>query len=158
MTTIFRNSVLAAAVAATALSAVPAQAGDGWHGHRHDRRIHVQRDRSGDALVAGIAGLAVGAIVGGMLAQPARPQRTYIDPPYDPYARPAYRAYEEPQYRYRTYDYYPAAPARRSVNVSARFEPWSREWFRACSAKYRSFNPSTGTFTTYGGEKRFCQP
>ncbi|WP_265517046.1 BA14K family protein [Nitratireductor luteus] len=157
MTSILRNTILAAAVAATAVSAIPAQAGDGWHGH--DRRVYVERDRGSDALAAGIAGLAVGAIVGSVLAQPPRrAQPVYIDPPYDPYPRPVYRTYREPEYRYRSYEYYRPAPVRRSVTVSAGLEPWSREWYRACSARYRSFNPSTGTFTTYGGEQRFCQP
>ncbi|GAA4533852.1 hypothetical protein GCM10023174_28770 [Chelativorans composti] len=35
-------------------------------------------------------------------------------------------------------------------------EPWSPEWYRYCSQKYRSFDPQTGTYVTYGGERRFC--
>jgi hypothetical protein len=31
------------------------------------------------------------------------------------------------------------------------------DWIAYCSAKYRSFDPATGTYTTYGGEQRYCQ-
>ncbi|MEJ8574418.1 BA14K family protein [Microbaculum marinum] len=36
-------------------------------------------------------------------------------------------------------------------------QPWTQPWFEYCSSKYRSFNPQTGYYTTYGGEQRFCQ-
>lgn len=36
-------------------------------------------------------------------------------------------------------------------------EPWTPEWYDYCSDKYRSFDPETGTYTTYSGKKRFCQ-
>lgn len=36
-------------------------------------------------------------------------------------------------------------------------EPWSPEWYDYCEGKYRSFNPRTGYYTTYGGEQRFCR-
>jgi len=36
-------------------------------------------------------------------------------------------------------------------------EPWSQEWYRYCTQKYRSFNPDTGYYTTYSGRQRFCQ-
>ena len=35
--------------------------------------------------------------------------------------------------------------------------PWSPAWFDACSARYRSFDPHTGYFTTYSGRKVFCR-
>jgi hypothetical protein len=37
-------------------------------------------------------------------------------------------------------------------------EPWSREWFRYCSNRYRSFDGRTGTFMGYDGQRHFCQP
>ncbi|WP_331461909.1 BA14K family protein [Roseibium limicola] len=36
-------------------------------------------------------------------------------------------------------------------------EPWTRAWYRYCSAKYRSFNPNTGYFVAYSGNHRFCR-
>ncbi|MEP3280435.1 MAG: BA14K family protein [Stappiaceae bacterium] len=36
-------------------------------------------------------------------------------------------------------------------------EPWSQQWYDYCFAKYRSFNPDTGYYTTYSGRQRFCQ-
>lgn len=123
-----KSTVLGIAVAATTLAAVPAEAHDHWRRHHH-------RD-SGDALAAGIAGLAIGAIVGGALSQPSG--RVYIDPPPRRYYRPA-PAYRGPvTYYHRTY------------------EPWTREWYRACDAKYRSFDPSSGTFLGYDGKRHFC--
>ena len=38
-----------------------------------------------------------------------------------------------------------------------RYEPWTPAWHDYCSRKYRSFNPRTGYYTTYGGRKRFCR-
>ncbi len=35
--------------------------------------------------------------------------------------------------------------------------PWSSGWYRYCSAKYRSFNPSTGHFVGYDGRHHFCR-
>lgn len=36
-------------------------------------------------------------------------------------------------------------------------QPWSPAWYQACSAKYRSFNPNTGTWTDKYGQQHFCQ-
>ena len=35
--------------------------------------------------------------------------------------------------------------------------PWTSAWYSYCSARYRSFNPRTGYFITYGGRARFCR-
>jgi hypothetical protein len=132
MKTTIRNAVFGLAVAATALSVIPAEAGNRRH-----------RD---DAIAAGIAGLAVGAIVGGLASQPSRAERVYIDPPYQP-VYPTYRAvpvYEVPRYEYRpAYTY-------------SGLEPWTPSWYRACSNRYRSFDPSSGTFMGYDGRRHFC--
>jgi len=34
---------------------------------------------------------------------------------------------------------------------------WSPEWFAYCTARYKSFEPQTGTFTGYDGIKYFCK-
>lgn len=36
-------------------------------------------------------------------------------------------------------------------------EPWSKAWFSYCEHKYKSFDPESGTFTGYDGEKKFCR-
>lgn len=136
MKQILKSSILGLAVAAMTVVSIPAQA-DHWRRHHH-------RD-NGDALAAGIAGLAVGAIVGGVLSQPRYPDRVYIDPP---------------RYHYRTaprYHYKPAPVYRERVRYYGSFEPWSREWYRACSARYRSFDPGSGTFMGYDGRRHFCE-
>lgn len=35
--------------------------------------------------------------------------------------------------------------------------PWSDEWYEYCAGKYRSFNPDTGKYKTYGGQYRMCR-
>ncbi|WP_346910570.1 BA14K family protein [uncultured Roseibium sp.] len=35
--------------------------------------------------------------------------------------------------------------------------PWTPQWYRYCSSKYRSFNPNTGYFVTYSGHRKFCR-
>lgn len=50
------------------------------------------------------------------------------------------------------------APSRTAPPRSyGRPEPWTRAWYNYCHQKYRSFNPRTGYFTTYSGQKRFCR-
>ncbi|WP_274426572.1 BA14K family protein [Chelativorans sp. YIM 93263] len=133
MKKIFKSTVLGMAVAATTLAAVPAEAHDHWRRHHH-------RSDSGNALAAGIAGLAIGTIVGGALSQPSG--RVYIDRPPQRYYRPA------PVYRAPTY--------RAPVTYYRSYEPWTREWYRACDARYRSFDPASGTFLGYDGQRHFC--
>ena len=141
MKSMIKNTVLGLAVAATALSVVPAQAHDHW-------RRHYDSD-GGDALAAGIAGLAIGAIVGGLASQPSRPERVYIDPPYPPVypTYQSYTVYEAPRYQYRRPVY--------SYSYGG-LEPWTPSWYRACSQRYRSFDPSSGTFVGYDGQRHFC--
>lgn len=37
------------------------------------------------------------------------------------------------------------------------YEPWSPAWVADCRARYKSFNPSTGYYTTYSGKQKFCR-
>lgn len=146
MNRIVKTFILSLAVAATTLSAIPlANAGSRWEHRRHHRH--------GDAIVAGVAGLAVGALIAG-----AASQRRYVDPYYGGgYYPPAprvryYRDYEPRYYR-------PAPPRYYRVQQPRYYgglEPWSREWYRYCASRYRSFDPGSGTFVTYGGQRRFC--
>jgi len=54
-------------------------------------------------------------------------------------AQPRY--YEAPRY---------AAPAYRA-------RPWTRDWYRYCAARYRSFDPGSGTFQPYNGPRQLCR-
>jgi hypothetical protein len=135
MNRFLKTTVLSLAVAATTMTAIPAAtAGGRWHDND-----------SGDAIAAGVIGLATGAIIGGLVAQP----RYYGEPAYvDDYPRPAPRRY---YYSERYYE-----PERVYVRRSYGLEPWSRDWYRYCSSRYRSFDPSTGTFVGYDGREHFC--
>ncbi|WP_395174042.1 BA14K family protein [Roseibium alexandrii] len=121
--------------------------GGGWHeGHRphrgHNRHYHKHKhihkhknnNNVGAAIAAGVIGLAAGAIILGATSKPS-----YAGPPRGP-------AYP-----------YPRAPYPGPVSGPVGFQPWSPAWYDYCSSKYRSFNPSTGTFTTYSGVQKFCQ-
>lgn len=133
MNRIFKTTILSAAIAATTLATLPAANADEWRHHRH---------HNGDALAAGVLGLAAGALIVGALNNP---QPTYYDPGYDDYdgyARPApvRRYYVQP----------------RVVYADRYAEPWTREWYEYCSDRYRTFNSRSGTFTGNDGEQHFC--
>lgn len=101
-----------------------------WHRH----------NGGGDAVAAGIAGLAVGVLAGAALASPP-PPRHYYYVPQDDY-RPAPRVYYRSSY---------VRPVYRGS-----LQPWTRSWYRYCSDRYRSFDPQSGTFVGYDGETHFC--
>ena len=124
---IAKAAALASIIAAGSL-ANPAPAAAG-HGH------------GGRALAAGVLGFAAGAIIAGSAA---RSRGYYAD------------------------DYYYAPPPPRRVIVERRYysapyaygygpEPWTSEWYDYCFAKYRSFDPRSGTYQPYGGPRQFCR-
>ncbi|MTH96791.1 BA14K family protein [Roseibium sp. RKSG952] len=104
--------------------------------HRRHNKHHNKRKNNdvGAAVAAGVIGLAAGAIIAGAASKPA-----YAAPPATAYYPPA------------------PAPAPGYVQGPAGYQPWSPAWYQYCSSKYRSFNPNTGTYTTYRGVQRFCQ-
>ncbi|MFM2278245.1 MAG: hypothetical protein RLZZ444_476 [Pseudomonadota bacterium] len=58
-------------------------------------------------------------------------------------------------------DYFPEAPARERMtrtNVADGYslEPWTPDWRAWCAERYRSFNPSTGTYRGYDSRDHFC--
>lgn len=36
------------------------------------------------------------------------------------------------------------------------YQPWTPEWYAACGARYRSFNPNDGTWLNNDGNRYFC--
>lgn len=89
---------------------------------------NLQPAQAGNAGAAAVGGFVAGALVGTALSQP----RYYAPGPV--YVAPA----PAPVYRYR--------PA-----------PWTPQWYRYCSSRYRSFNPNTGYFLAYSGHYKFCR-
>lgn len=41
--------------------------------------------------------------------------------------------------------------------VRGGLEPWSREWYRYCANRYRSFDANSGTFQPYNGPRQLCR-
>jgi hypothetical protein len=139
-----KTTLVGAAVAATALTAAaPANAGD-WHRHHG---FHHHRGNAGDIVAAGIIGAAAGAVLGSVLAPSPAP--VYVDP-YPRYpSYPAYSTYYRPAPTY-------YRPAPRVVYVQPAAQPWTRAWYNDCAARYRSFDPGSGTYLGYDGARHFC--
>jgi hypothetical protein len=137
MNRFFKAAILSVAVGATTLATFSPASADDWRWRRH-------HNRSGDALAAGVVGLAAGAIIAGALSQPRYREPTYYDD-YDPYYEP------QPRYVVR-----PRPVVRQYYSYAGGVEPWTPEWYSYCSDRYRSFNARSGTFTGYDGQQHFC--
>jgi hypothetical protein len=112
---------------------------NGSRRHHGVKKHHRRHDRvENDAAAAAIIGLAGAAILFGALSNANPPVREY-------------RVAPSP---------YPPAPGRGPdvITYESRLQPWSPEWYRWCDARYRSFNPQTGTFRGYDGLDHFCVP
>ncbi|EEQ96232.1 BA14K family protein [Brucella intermedia] len=141
-TAILAAASLAAVAAPLATASADSWGRHGWNRGGWDRPYYRDRHRGhGDAVAAGVIGLAAGALIGSALSQP---QPTYVQP------APVYAPPPPPP------AYYPAAPARQVTYYRAGYEPWSRGWYQYCSDRYRSFNPNTGTYRGYDGRDHFC--
>lgn len=138
MNRFLKTTILSAALAATTLAALPAAEARDRYRHFEPRHHHVHRHSNGDAVAAGILGLAAGAIIMGAMTQPAPLGPVYREPVYEP-------------------DYYPPAPRRRVYyeRVTS-VEPWTPAWYRYCENRYRTFKARSGTFTGYDGAEHFC--
>ena len=138
MNRIIKSAVLSVAVGAASLvPTLDASAGERWREHRPKyHSSHNRHDQRGDMLAAGILGLAVGAIAAGAIANQGN---AFPDNASSGYFPPAPDDYGDERYSY-----------------SAGLEPWSPEWDRYCSQRYRSFDAETGTFRGYDGQDHFC--
>ena len=100
---------------------------------RRFRERQARRHNNGAevAIIAGVLGLAAGAIIANELGKNDRRGRQ-VDR--------VYRA--------------PPQPARR---VSGGNWIGSQAWLEHCTRKYRSFNPTTGRFLSYSGQYKLCR-
>jgi hypothetical protein len=89
--------------------------------------------KADDEFAAGALGFAVGTLFGTAVSRPR-----YVAP------RPVYVA-PAPVYVAPAPVYY-GAPA-----------PWTPPWYSYCSAKFRSFDPASGTYLGYDGYRHMCQ-
>jgi BA14K-like protein len=142
MNRLAKTAVLSLATAAAIIAPMTQASADHRRHHRHNQ----------DALIAGAIGLAAGAIIIGAITESNRPRRVYQEPVYidpeDDYYPPQPRIIRPPV-RHPKVVYYD--------DYAGGFEPWSRDWFRYCSNRYRSFNPDTGTYRGYDGRDHFCR-
>jgi hypothetical protein len=114
-----------------------------WDAPKPAKKRHRDDKTAEAAIIAGIAGLAVGAIIAGS----QRPQQQVVQPLPRPRLTPL------------PHNAFPAVPTGqpRVITYQNAFEPWSEEWADWCADRYRSFNIRTGTYTGYDGVKRFCE-
>ncbi|MGE0232659.1 MAG: BA14K family protein [Flavobacteriaceae bacterium] len=113
------------------------------HHYHHPRPAYVYRDRSGDALAIGLAAGVLGAAILTAPGAVPAPSTTYYGPaPYDPYP-----------------DYYVASRPVDEPYYNSRTGEWvgSREWVDYCTARYRTFDPVSGTFMHESGVRMMCQ-
>ncbi|UTO27942.1 BA14K family protein [Bartonella harrusi] len=108
------------------------------------RNVYVNRDNSGNALAAGVLGLAAGAILGNVLKQPAQPQIIYQMPPQN---QVVYQRVPQNQVVYQVQE---------SVEYLPLEQTSTAKWLEYCRKKYRSFNPQTGTFRGHDGLDHVC--
>lgn len=142
MNRILKTGIMAVALGAMTLATFSAA-------NAYDRRWpHHRSSHHGDAVIAGVAGLAAGALIAGALSQPREPS----------YYEPDYYDYDQPRYVVRRDVIVRPAPVREYGRVAygGSIEPWTRGWYDYCSYRYRTFNARTGTFTGYDGEQHFC--
>ena len=172
----FAAGALAAVIAVGALAPTQAHA---------DHRYRHHHNGGGDAFVAGVAGVVLGSMLAGprypvYVAPPpavvyvepqpvyVEPQPVYADPGYLSAPSTPYPVYQEEPVRRplsqirrdhgqggpKVITYDDTVGNTRSANGYG--EPWSASWENWCSAKYRTFDVSTGTYNGYDGQRHFC--
>ncbi len=122
--------------------------GGRWHGNGWNRHHH---NHSGAYLGAGIAGLATGALLGGLFAGPGY---GYYWPGFYGSGYYGQRYYGSGYYYNRPYIY---RPPLRYVVPGGGYAMWSPAWYSYCESRYRSFDPGSGTFLGYDGLRHYCR-
>lgn len=145
-----RTFILSLAVGATALTAVSPAFADGWR--RYGPPPIERHHHHGDAAALGALGLATGLIVGSAIAS----SRPAPGPVYEPYPVDPYRHAPPPPVYDADPGYYPEAPRPVTDYRVQTLQPWSPAWYDYCASRYRSFDPSSGTFAGYDGNRHFC--
>lgn len=111
------------------------------HLRPHTKHVAPKRHNNVDkAIILGLFGLAAGAAIAHSANKnkQVQPNHSY-----------------QPQYQRN--NYYPPAPnSTASYSANGRYAPWSASWYQYCENRYRSFNPTTGTFRGYDGKDHFC--
>lgn len=157
MNRFFKNAALAIVLglSGSALLVAQASAQSRSYCDRYARDYATRATRTGNNVVGGAVGGAIvggiigsvtgswgkGAAIGGGVGAATGAGKSSIE--WDRAYRHAYNSCMSGGGR---------TPARRGA-----YEAWSPQWYDYCSRKYRSFNPNTGYYTTYGGKKRFCR-
>ncbi|WP_019218932.1 BA14K family protein [Bartonella florencae] len=112
--------------------------------HHHIHTNLGTRDNSGDALAAGILGLAAGAILGKAFQKAEQPQIIYQQAPQH---QVVYQQAPQKQVVYEVPSIETYQPLQQTSH---------HNWLQYCKKKYRSFNPKTGTFRGNDGLDHFC--
>lgn len=106
---------------------------------------------AGQALAGGLIGAGVGAVIGGIAGN-----RPGVGAAIGAGVgagvglganNPRWQAAYNEAYR----------DCRNDGGSRGRLEPWTRAWYNACSDRYRSFDPDTGTWIDRNGNERFCE-
>ncbi|WP_346909752.1 BA14K family protein [uncultured Roseibium sp.] len=155
MTRLIRNAALAIILGLSGSAIMAAQA-SAQSCDSYARDYANRTTRTGNNVVGGAVGGAVvggvigsvtgswgrGAAIGGGVGAAAGAGKSSIE-----WDRAYKRAYNDCMARRNT----------RSAPRGGGLEPWTPQWYDYCGRKYRSFNPNTGYYTTYGGQQRFCR-
>ncbi len=161
--TVHSKSLAAAllGLAVIAGSAVPASAGRAGYCDAYARDVANSRAGAGDVLAGTIGGAIGGAIIGGIIDKGKGAGRGAIIGGVGGTVLGAGATNAKWQKIYRrTYDdcmYRNSVSAQPVYNDGAAPRPGTKAWYRYCSAKYRSFNPNTGTYTGNSGKTYPCR-
>jgi len=106
----------------------------------------------GDALAGAAFGAGIGAVLGGIGGRPGLGAALGAG-----LGAGAGAATNTREWNAAYNNYYQDCRARPVNQVRrGRYEPWTDEWFYACSRRYGSFNEETGYWLHESGEYRFC--
>jgi hypothetical protein len=158
-----RSKALAAAIAGMAVLAAgtgPASANRSGYCNSYARDVANSNAGAGDVLAGTVGGALGGAIIGGIIDNGRGAGRgaaigavggTVVGAAAtnDKWHRIYNRAYNDCMAS--------NAVARQPAYTGGAPRPGTRAWYDYCAAKYRSFNPQTGTYTAYSGKSYPCR-